>query len=105
MPSTGGGAGSQAEYAFVPRVLTALVVNLVSFAAVYSARTDVVPFLENVTGICSALASLFLLAYGAMGMVPSMQYREEHLHRLICGDHRPDHCGDLHPGRPGPPPS
>ncbi|MGP4024024.1 MFS transporter [Actinomadura sp. 3N407] len=39
MPSTGGGAGSQAGYAFAPRVLAALAVNVVAFAAVYSALT------------------------------------------------------------------
>ncbi|MFI0353084.1 MFS transporter [Actinomadura sp. 9N407] len=65
MPSTGGGAASQARYAFAPRVLAALVVNVVVFAAVYSALTYIVPFLEDVTGISGPLISLFLLAYGA----------------------------------------
>lgn len=71
MPSTGGGAGSQAKYAFAPRVLAALVVNVVAFAAVYSALTYIVPFLESVTGISGALISLFLLAYGAATAVGS----------------------------------
>jgi DHA1 family inner membrane transport protein len=65
LPGTGGGAGSQAKYAFAPRVLAALVVNVVAFAAVYSALTYIVPFLESVTGISGALISVFLLAYGA----------------------------------------
>jgi MFS transporter, DHA1 family, inner membrane transport protein len=71
MPSTGGGAGSQAKYAFAPRVLAALVVNVVAFAAVYSALTYIVPFLESVTGISGALISLFLLAYGVATAVGS----------------------------------
>ncbi|ADB29501.1 major facilitator superfamily MFS_1 [Kribbella flavida DSM 17836] len=65
MPSSGGGAASQARYAFAPRVLAALVVNVVAFAAVFSALTYIVPFLQDVTGISGALISLFLLAYGA----------------------------------------
>jgi DHA1 family inner membrane transport protein len=71
MPSTGGGAGSQARYAFAPRVLAALVVNVVAFAAVYSALTYIVPFLESVTGISDGLISLFLLAYGVATAVGS----------------------------------
>lgn len=71
MPSAGGGAGSQARYAFAPRVLAALAVNVVAFAAVYSALTYIVPFLQSVTGISGALVSLFLLAYGAATAVGS----------------------------------
>jgi DHA1 family inner membrane transport protein len=71
MPSTGGRAGSQAKYAFAPRVLAALVVNVVAFAAVYSALTYIVPFLERVTGISNAQTSLFLLAYGVATAVGS----------------------------------
>jgi DHA1 family inner membrane transport protein len=40
-------------------------VNVVAFAAVYSALTYIVPFLESITGISGALISVFLLAYGA----------------------------------------
>lgn len=71
MPGSGGGAGSQAKYAFAPRVLAALVVNVVAFAAVYSALTYIVPFLESVTGISGALISVFLLAYGVATAVGS----------------------------------
>jgi DHA1 family inner membrane transport protein len=71
-PSIGGNAGSQARYAFAPRVLAALVVNVAAFAAVYSALTYVVPFLESVTGISGALISLFLLAYGVATAVGSI---------------------------------
>ncbi|MFG2044811.1 MFS transporter [Dactylosporangium sp. NPDC048998] len=71
MPSTGGGAGSQAKYAFAPQVLAALVVNVAAFAAVYSALTYIVPFLQSVTGISGALISLFLLAYGVATAVGS----------------------------------
>ncbi|MEW9554845.1 MFS transporter [Nonomuraea sp. NPDC050783] len=72
MPGSGGGAGSQARYAFAPRVLAALVVNIVAFAAVYSALTYIVPFLENVTGVSGAPISLFLLAYGVATAVGSL---------------------------------
>jgi MFS transporter, DHA1 family, inner membrane transport protein len=71
MPSTAGGVGSQAKYAFAPRVLAALVVNVVAFAAVYSALTYIVPFLQSVTGISGALVSVFLLAYGVATAVGS----------------------------------
>jgi DHA1 family inner membrane transport protein len=70
-PSTGGGAGSQARYAFAPRVLAALLMNALAFAAVYSALTYIVPFLESVTGISGALISVFLLAYGVATAVGS----------------------------------
>ena len=71
VPSTGGGVGSQARYAFAPRVLAALVVNVAACAAVYSALTYIVPFLEGVTGISGALVSVFLFAYGAATVVGS----------------------------------
>jgi MFS transporter, DHA1 family, inner membrane transport protein len=71
VPSTGGGVGSQARYAFAPRVLAALVVNVAACAAVYSALTYIVPFLEGVTGISGALVSVFLFAYGAATAVGS----------------------------------
>ncbi|MEV8635105.1 MFS transporter [Streptosporangium sp. NPDC051023] len=89
MPSTGGGAGNQAKYAFAPRVLAALVVNVVAFAAVYSALTYIVPFLENVTGISGALISLFLLAYGvatAVGSFAGGRFADQNAARtLIVG--------------------
>jgi MFS transporter, DHA1 family, inner membrane transport protein len=89
MPSTGGGAGSQAKYAFAPRVLAALVVNVVAFAAVYSALTYIVPFLESVTGISGALISLFLLAYGvatAVGSFAGGRFADQNAARtLIVG--------------------
>jgi DHA1 family inner membrane transport protein len=64
VPSTGGGAAGQARYAFAPRVLAVLVLNLLAFAALFSALTYIVPFLESVTGISGAPISAFLLAYG-----------------------------------------
>jgi DHA1 family inner membrane transport protein len=89
MPSTGGGAGSQARYAFAPRVLAALVVNVLAFAAVYSALTYIVPFLESVTGISGALISLFLLAYGvatAVGSLAGGRFADQNAARtLIVG--------------------
>jgi DHA1 family inner membrane transport protein len=71
MPSTGGGAGNQARYAFAPRVLAVLVLNLLVFASLYAALTYIVPFLEDVTGISGALISAFLLAYGVATAVGS----------------------------------
>ncbi|MFB9679473.1 MFS transporter [Streptosporangium vulgare] len=89
MPSTGDGAGSQAKYAFAPRVLAALVVNVVAFAAVYAALTYIVPFLENVTGISGALIGLFLLAYGvatAVGSLAGGRFADQNAARtLIVG--------------------
>ncbi|MFI7449342.1 MFS transporter [Nonomuraea sp. NPDC049714] len=64
VPRTTGGVAGQARYAFAPRVLAVLALNFLVFAAVYSALTYIVPFLEGVTGISGALISVFLLAYG-----------------------------------------
>jgi MFS transporter, DHA1 family, inner membrane transport protein len=71
VPSTGGGAGSQAKYAFAPRVLAVLALNFVVFASLYAALTYIVPFLQSVTGISGALISVFLLAYGVATAVGS----------------------------------
>ncbi|GGP12573.1 MFS transporter [Nonomuraea glycinis] len=69
VPRTGGGVAGQARYAFAPRVLAVLLVNVLVFAAVYSALTYIVPFLNGVTGISGALISVFLLAYGLANAV------------------------------------
>jgi DHA1 family inner membrane transport protein len=71
VPSTGGGAGSQARYAFAPRVLAVLVLNFLVFAALFAALTYIVPFLESVTGVSGALISMFLLVYGVATVVGS----------------------------------
>ncbi|MBG0565460.1 MFS transporter [Actinoplanes aureus] len=71
MPGTGGGAGNQARFAFAPRVLAVLALNLLVFASLYAALTYIVPFLESVTGISGALISAFLLAYGVATAVGS----------------------------------
>jgi len=71
MPSTGGGAAGQAKYAFAPRVLAALGLNFLVFAAMFAALTYLVPFLQRVTGISGGLISLFLLAYGVATAVGS----------------------------------
>jgi DHA1 family inner membrane transport protein len=70
--STGAGAGSQARYAFAPRVLAVLVLHILVFAAIYTALTYIVPFLETVTGVSGAWISVFLLAYGVATAVGSM---------------------------------
>jgi DHA1 family inner membrane transport protein len=64
VPSTGGGAGNQAKFAFAPRVLAVLGLFVLVMTAQYSALTYIVPFLQNVTGISGTLVSVFLLAYG-----------------------------------------
>ncbi|MDI5974598.1 MFS transporter [Amycolatopsis magusensis] len=71
VPPTGGGAGSQARYAFAPRVLAVLFLNFLVFASLYAALTYLVPFLERVTGISGPLVSVFLLAYGVATAVGS----------------------------------
>jgi DHA1 family inner membrane transport protein len=71
VPSTGGGAGSQARYAFAPRVLAVLFLTFLAFASIYAALTYIVPFLQTVTGISGALISVFLLAYGGAAAVGS----------------------------------
>ncbi|XVS67496.1 MFS transporter [Actinosynnema sp. CA-299493] len=77
VPSVAGsGSGApadagQAKYAFAPRVLFMLTVNVVVFTSLYTALTYIVPFLQNVTGITGALISAFLLAYGVATAVGS----------------------------------
>ncbi|GAA1584291.1 MFS transporter [Kribbella sancticallisti] len=89
VPSTGGGAGNQAKYAFAPRVLAVLGLNFLLFAALFSALTYIVPFLERVTGISGALISVFLLAYGvatAVGSFGGGRYADANAARtLIIG--------------------
>lgn len=68
---TGGGAASQARYAFAPRVLAVLALTALVFASVYAALTYIVPFLQTVTGVSGWLISVFLLAYGVATAVGS----------------------------------
>ncbi|WP_218951955.1 MFS transporter [Amycolatopsis anabasis] len=65
VPASGGGIGSQAKYAFAPRVLAVLGFCFLMCAAEFAALTYIAPFLEQVTGISGTVISLFLLAYGA----------------------------------------
>jgi len=65
VPPAGAGAGHQAKYAFAPRVVAVLFLNLIVFSAIFAALTYLVPFLQNVTGVSGAMLSVFLLAYGA----------------------------------------
>jgi DHA1 family inner membrane transport protein len=72
VPSTGGdGVAGQAKYAFAPRVLAVLALNLVVFTSLYTALTYIVPFLQDVTGITGTLVSVFLFAYGLANAVGS----------------------------------
>lgn len=71
VPSTGGGVAGQAKYAFAPRVLAVLGLDLVVFASLYAALTYIVPFLQDVTGITGAMVSVFLFAYGLATAVGS----------------------------------
>ncbi|SFQ70013.1 Predicted arabinose efflux permease, MFS family [Amycolatopsis arida] len=64
VPASGGGIGSQARYAFAPRVLAVLGFCFLMCAAEFAALTYIVPFLEQVTGVSGTLISVFLLAYG-----------------------------------------
>jgi DHA1 family inner membrane transport protein len=70
-PSTDGGLGRQARYAFAPRVLAVLALTVLLFASVYAALTYIVPFLQTVTGISGGLISVFLLAYAGAAAVGS----------------------------------
>ncbi|WP_370617799.1 MFS transporter [Mumia sp. Pv 4-285] len=89
VPSTGGGAGDQARYAFAPRVLSVLLLCALVFASTYAALTYIVPFLSEVTGVPDALISVFLLAYGiatAVGAFAGGRYADRHAGRtLIAG--------------------
>jgi DHA1 family inner membrane transport protein len=71
VPGTGDSSAGQARYAFAPRVLAVLLLGFLVFAALFSALTYIVPFLESVTGISGALISVFLLAYGVATAVGS----------------------------------
>jgi MFS transporter, DHA1 family, inner membrane transport protein len=71
VPSTGGGVGNQARYAFAPRVLAVLVLCALVFGSTFAALTYIVPFLQEVTGVSDTLISVFLLAYGAATAVGS----------------------------------
>lgn len=71
VPSTGGGVGNQAKYAFAPRVLAVLVLCALVFGSTFAALTYIVPFLQNVTRVSDALVSVFLLAYGVAAAVGS----------------------------------
>jgi MFS transporter, DHA1 family, inner membrane transport protein len=86
VPSTSGGAGNQARYAFAPRVLAVLVLNVLVFASLFAALTYIVPFLEAVTGISGALISVFLLAYGvatAVGAFAGGRFADQNAARTL----------------------
>ncbi|MEV0715014.1 MFS transporter [Asanoa sp. NPDC050611] len=89
VPSLGGGAGNQARYAFAPRVLAVLFLQVLAFAALFAAMTYIVPFLGSVAGISGALVSVFLLAYGvatAVGSFGGGRYADTNAARtLIVG--------------------
>ncbi|MBB4908706.1 MFS transporter [Actinophytocola algeriensis] len=70
-PGAGRGAAGQAKYAFAPRVLAMLSLNVVVFASLYTALTYIVPFLRDVTGVTGAVVSVFLVAYGVATAVGS----------------------------------
>lgn len=64
-------AMGQARYAFAPRVLGVLALCLLTFAAMLSAVTYLVPFLNQATGVSGPGVSAFLLAYGAATAIGS----------------------------------
>lgn len=71
VPGTSHSATGQAKYAFAPRVLAVLGLNVVVFASLYTALTYIVPFLQNVTGVTGGVISAFLFAYGLATAVGS----------------------------------
>jgi DHA1 family inner membrane transport protein len=72
VPGTGShSAAGQAKYAFAPRVLFQLTLNIAVFASLYTALTYIVPFLQDVTGVTGAVISAFLFAYGLATAVGS----------------------------------
>jgi len=71
VPGTASGAGTQAKYAFSPRVLAVLGLHVLIFGSLYAALTYIVPFLQDITGISGAAVSVFLLAYGVATAVGS----------------------------------
>jgi DHA1 family inner membrane transport protein len=64
-------ATGQARYAFAPRVLAVLGVAVLIFAAMLSAITYLVPYLDEVAGVTGPAVSVFLLAYGVSTAVGS----------------------------------
>ncbi len=71
VPGTNHNVGGQAKYAFAPRVLFQLTLNITLFASLYTALTYIVPFLQNVTEVTGAVISAFLFAYGLATAVGS----------------------------------
>ena len=65
-------AVGQARFAFAPRVLAVLALCFLIFAAIQSALTYLVPFLNQVTGASGPVVSAFLLAYGAATAIGSL---------------------------------
>jgi MFS transporter, DHA1 family, inner membrane transport protein len=64
-------AVGQARHAFAPRVLGVLALCFLTFAAMLSAVTYLVPFLNQVADVSGPVVSAFLLAYGAATAVGS----------------------------------
>ena len=65
------GAMGQARHAFAPRVIAVLAVSFLTFAAMLSAITYLVPFLNQVTDVSGPIVSVFLLVYGAATAIGS----------------------------------
>ena len=65
------GAVGQARHAFAPRVIAVLAVSLLTFAAMLSAITYLVPFLNQLTDVSGPIVSVFLLVYGAATAIGS----------------------------------
>ena len=61
----------QARHAFAPRVIAVLAVSFLTFAAMLSAITYLVPFLNQVTDVSGPIVSVFLLVYGAATAIGS----------------------------------
>jgi DHA1 family inner membrane transport protein len=68
---SGSRALGQARHAFAPGMLALLTLCCLTFVAIQSALTYLVPFLGEVTGISGPLVSVYLLAYGIATAVGS----------------------------------
>ncbi|MGR0319692.1 MFS transporter [Agromyces sp. ZXT2-3] len=68
----GSGAVGQARHAFATRVLAVLGVGVLTFAAMLSAITYLVPFLDRMTDVSGPAVSVYLLAYGVATAVGSI---------------------------------
>lgn len=79
-------AVGQARHAFAPRVLAVLAVSFLTFAAMLSAITYLVPFLNEVTGLSGPLVTAYLLVYGVsttLGSIAGGRFADANASRML----------------------